>query len=146
MYQIGVLDDGHLIGLDQRGLEDSFECLKYMANELGFGMSVQRILSVIPLQVIQHKPQKRIKKSINDGIGPSEPLSLEEQQSNQELIHSLLDNIHNDVDDDDLDHLFYSDVVESKAATAEHVLSNAPLTPPKQSTLHQIAEILIYAP
>ncbi|TIB38293.1 hypothetical protein E3P86_01710 [Wallemia ichthyophaga] len=146
LYQIGVLDDGHLIGLDDAALEDSFECLKYMTKELGLSMCIQRILNVTPLQVIHRKPHKRTKKSINDGISPSEPLSVEEQHTNQQALHSILDNIHkDDDDDDDLDHLF-CDVVESNSTISSHLYAETPPTPPANSPTLQIAEIFIYAP
>ena len=147
LYQIGVLDDGHLIGIDDSGIRESVECLKHMASELGAKITVQRILSVSPLAKIKKSPQKTKSRSINDGIEPSEPLSLQEQQHNQSMLQSLLEKIHADSSDDDIDHLFHSDeaLVSNDSDAIQDSLLHT-LHPSTQSTTHKVAEILVFTP
>ncbi|TIA86788.1 hypothetical protein E3P99_03550 [Wallemia hederae] len=141
LYQIGVLDDGHLIGIDDSGIRESVECLKHMASELGAAITVQRILSVSPLPKIKKTPQKTKSRSINDGIEPSEPLSLQEQQHNQSMLQSLLEKIHADSSDDDIDHLFHSDeaLVSNDSDAIQDSLMHT-LHPSTQSTTHKTAQ------
>lgn len=46
VYEIGVLDDGTLIGLDPDSMKDSLKLLSLMAAEVGAGCQVQRVLAL----------------------------------------------------------------------------------------------------
>ena len=46
VYEIGVLDDGTLIGLDPDSMKDSLKLLSLMAAEVGASCQIQRVLAL----------------------------------------------------------------------------------------------------
>lgn len=51
MYEIGVLDDGTLIGLDADSMKDSLKLLSLMAAEVGANCHVQRVLALEKMEL-----------------------------------------------------------------------------------------------
>lgn len=64
VYEIGVLDDGTLIGLDPDSMKDSLKLLSLMALEVGASCHVQRVLALEKLAAQSHGESHHSSESI----------------------------------------------------------------------------------
>lgn len=130
LYEIGVLDDGQLIGLNYKDMMSSLECLEYMSKQLSCKTHIQRNYLVNNDIRRTSKPTKK-SRNINDDIEPSTPLDI------QTDVNTILDNLLDDDSDGD-------DRIDNNSLSLDTPL-NLEKFKIKNKDYNSITEVLVYS-